>query len=237
MPTAAREALFGLDDRPAPGVGPKLLVVGGGGHAGVVAEAAELRGFTPVGLLDDQEAPALSRIERSNGGAPIPRLGRTDELERLGRPSPTGPDGWILGIGDLGIRKRILERLQEAAESGLTIIHPRAWVSPSARIGRGVFVGPNAVVHTGARLLDHAFVNSGAVVEHDCVVGFNSHVAPGAVVGGYVEVGDHTLIGLGARVLPGVKVGSNAVVGSGSVVRHRVPDGQRVAGVPAHELT
>ena len=93
------------------------------------------------------------------------------------------------------------------------------------------------VPHTGARLLDHAFVNSGAVVEHDCVVGFNSHVAPGAVIGGYVEVGDHTLIGLGSRVLPGVKIGSNCVVGSGSVVRHRVHDGQRVAGVPAHELT
>jgi len=219
----------------APGQEPRLLLVGGGGHAAGVVEAAQLGHLVVVGVLDDAPEPSVCEDPFN-----IPRTGAVDDLDRLGRlerDRPGGCDGWILGIGDVKLRRRVLGSVAEAAERGYTIIHPSAIVSPSATIGRGVFIGPGAIIHSRASVHDHTIINSGAVVEHDCVVGENSHVAPGAVVGGYVRIGCDTLVGLGSRVLPGVRIGNATVVGAGAVVRHQVSDGEIVVGVPAGPLT
>jgi acetyltransferase-like isoleucine patch superfamily enzyme len=51
-----------------------------------------------------------------------------------------------------------------------------------------------------------------------------------------VTVGEGSHVGIGAIVLQGVRIGANAVVGAGTVVLHDVPDGDRVAGVPARSI-
>lgn len=197
-----------------------LVIVGGGGHALVVAEAALAAGFELAGCIDDDPYPAL------NAGAPsATRLGPMDRLEELlaGRR-------WILGLGDLAVREKTLARLGKGAAA---VVHPRAVVSASVHVGDGAFVAPGAVVHTRARLSEHAIVNSGAIVEHECTIGRNVHVAPGAALAGRIKVGDGTLIGLGARVLPNLSIGAGCVIGAGAVVVRSVEDGATVAGVPA----
>jgi UDP-perosamine 4-acetyltransferase len=195
-----------------------VVLIGGGGHALVVAEAigqgAEIVGF----FDDDPDAP----------------LGRVFGVARLGGLGSVAPDmeaHAILALGSLVVRRRLIAHLGDARTIGIT--HRTAFVSPSARLGRGVFVGAQAVVHTLARVGDHAIINTGAIVEHECDIGANVHVAPGAALGGNVRVGDDTLVGLGARVLPGVTIGRGCTVGAGAVVVADVPDGATVAGVPA----
>jgi len=51
-----------------------------------------------------------------------------------------------------------------------------------------------------------------------------------------VTVGEGSHIGIGATILQGVRIGTNAVVGAGAVVLRDVPDGDRVAGVPARSI-
>lgn len=198
----------------------ELVIVGGGGHALVVAEAALAAGFELAGCIDDDPYPAL------NAGAPsAPRLGSMERLAEL-------LDGrrWILGLGDLGVRDMVLRRLTTGAAA---VVHPRAAVSASARVGDGAFVGPGAVVNTRARLGEHAIINSGAIVEHECMIGRNAHIAPGAALAGRVKVGEGSLVGLGARVLPNLTIGAGCVIGAGAVVVRHVEDGATVAGVPA----
>lgn len=203
-----------------------LVILGGSGHALVVAEAAKLAGLRIAGFFDDDpDAPAGS------GDGSIPRLGGLD-MRRL----PPGSK-WILGVGNIDFRKKLLAACPtELQDRAVTIVHPRAIVSPSARLGRGVWVGPGAIVHTRAQIGDHAITNSGAIIEHECRVGSNTHIAPGATLGGRVEVLADTLVGLGASVLPNVRIGTACVVGTGSVVIRDVDDNERVVGVPARAM-
>ncbi len=76
-------------------------------------------------------------------------------------------------------------------------------------------------------------INTGAVVEHDCAIGDYAHVAPNATLGGGVTVGADAHVGMGAVVIEGRRVGASAFVAAGAVVVADVPDGARVAGVPA----
>lgn len=200
------------------------MLIGGGGHALVVDEAARAAGFEVVGFLDDDPDAPLSRPPNR-----VLAIGRLNELPRLAdRP-------WIMGVGNLEFRDAVLHQLDqlELANTAQTVIHPQAYVSPTARIGRGVYIGPKAVVHARADIRDHAIINSGAIVEHDCVVDVNAHVAPGAVLAGGVRIGLSALVGIGARVLPLLSVGDKCIVGAGAVVTKSVVERQTVVGIPA----
>ncbi|MFG0305078.1 MAG: acetyltransferase [Phycisphaerales bacterium JB040] len=203
-----------------------VMLVGGGGHASVVAAACRRAGIGIVGVLDDAET-ALG-VE----------CGRIGELGLLGWALDNTPGcGWVLALGDLGTRRGFLDaRGARRTDAATTVIDPSAVVAPSCEAGRGVFVSARGVVQARARVGDHSIVNTGAIVEHDCAIGENVHVAPGAVLGGGVTVGDDTLIGLGARVRPGVTIGSGATVGMGAVVLADVGDGETVVGNPARVL-
>lgn len=210
---------------------PPLLILGGGGHALVVAEAAARLGWTVAGFLDDGKSPVLAVAGQSPAAK---HLGGLDRLEAVARElggTDAGGLSVIIAVGDAVIRRRLIGRL-----SGLTpatLIHPSAEVSPTARIGAGVFIGPRAVVHTRAVVGDHAIVNTGAIVEHECVVGENVHVAPGAILGGRARVDPDALVGIGSRIMLSRTIGRGAVIGCGAVVVKDVAPGAVVKGVPA----
>ncbi|TVQ62253.1 MAG: hypothetical protein EA378_07085 [Phycisphaerales bacterium] len=191
----------------------------GGGHALVVAEAAQLAGFSMAGFLDDNASAEIRTV-----GKALERLGNIDDAHALGeRP-------WILATGRLALRRRLLTHLHTPAA---TVVHPMAFISPSAVLGAGVLVGAGAIVNSRSMVCDHATINSAAIVEHDCEIGTNAHVAPRAVLGGGVRIGDDTLVGIGACVLPEVSIGAGCVIGAGAVVVRDVADGAVVRGVPA----
>ncbi|MEL7471677.1 MAG: acetyltransferase [Planctomycetota bacterium] len=201
-----------------------LVIIGGGGHGEVVAEAAKLLDVDIAGVLDDVQSPPACEAFG------LPHLGGLSDFDLIGEHS------WILALGDLKTRRDLLDAGLEMVHGASSVVHPEAYVSPTAGYGKGVFVGPHAVVHTGARLGDHCIINSAAVVEHHNIIGANAHIAPGVALGGVVRVGRDALLGVGSRVLPKVEVGDRCVVGAGSAVLHDVSDGERVVGVPARPL-
>lgn len=210
----------------------RLVLVGGGGHALVVAEAAALVGLHLLGFCDDDAGAVLGR-----GEGALTRMGGLRCKEVF---EHAGSTRWILAIGDLAARRRMLEWIGGFKSRGpaATIVHPRAILSTAhgAMLGEGVYVGPGAILHTRAQVGGHVIINSGAIVEHECQIGENAHIAPGAVLGGRVTIGADTLVGLGSRVLPGATIGRRCVIGAGAVVIEDVPDGSRVVGVPGRVL-
>jgi len=152
---------------------------------------------------------------------------------------PTGARHAFLGvggIGDPGPRQRVCERLLAEGFELPPIVHASAAVSPWATLGRGAQILAAAVVNAGATLGDGVLINTGAVVEHDCAIGDYAHVAPNATLGGGVNVGAGAHVGMGAVVIEGRRVGASAFVAAGAVVIADVPDGARVAGVPARPV-
>lgn len=137
------------------------------------------------------------------------------------------------GVGDNRPRRRLFERAVKAGLLPLSVQHPSAVVSPSARLGAGCQVMAGCIVNAGAKIGRNSIVNAGAIVEHDCRLGDHVHVASGAVLCGSVSVGDEAHIGAGAVVLQGVSVGKSSLVGAGAVVVRSVPSQTVVKGVPA----
>ena len=203
------------------------MIAGTGEHAHVVAEAATAGGWEPIG-----QCGPIGPTERAGGG--LPHLGTDDDLAaQLASTVSADRPALVLGFGGPpDARRRAVER-QGPGATWATIVHPAAWVSPSAELGSGAVVLAGAVVNTGASVGAHAIVNSGAIVEHDVRVGSHAHIAPGAVVGGGAMIGDDAFIGLNASVRDHVTVGPGATVGMGAVVVADVPGGTLVMGVPA----
>jgi UDP-N-acetylbacillosamine N-acetyltransferase len=204
-----------------------LIVFGAGGHGKVVADAARSAGYLVVGFIDDSPARIGTRI----WDLPVAAWdGTRGELERWRGAA------FAIAIGDNPARQRVQARIEEAGSEVVTVVHPRATISPHARLGAGTVVFAGAIVNPDAVVGRGCIVNTGAIVEHDCELGHFVHLSPNASLGGTVSIGDRTHLGLGAVVLPGVRVGSDVTVGAGAVVIRDVPDALTIVGVPARPL-
>ena len=144
----------------------KLLILGAGGYGRTVADVASQLGiYDKVAFLDDG---------RSGEGI----LGNCTEYMSFA----DGKTDMYPAFGNNAVRMRWLETLLNAGIAVPTLIHPRAYVSPTAQIGVGTVVLPMAVVNTGVILENGCIINLGAIVDHDCVIEAGSHIAPGAIV-------------------------------------------------------
>ena len=204
---------------------PELILIGGGGHARVVIEAARQAGAEVAGLLD-----AKREIGDQVDGVPV--LGDDAWLAE----GDTGRFRFHVAIADNAVRARLRRRLAEFDADIAAIAHPAATVSASAAIGAGCFLAAGAIVNPGVRLADGAIINTGAQIDHDCQIGSDGHIAPGAVLCGFVRCGDRVLVGAGATIIQGVSVGGDATIGAGATVVRDVADGQTMTGTPARPV-
>jgi sugar O-acyltransferase (sialic acid O-acetyltransferase NeuD family) len=211
----------------------RFVVLGGGGHGRVVADLVRALGHEVVGYADADRGKLGLRVDAAGGRVVMTQ----DELLACaaGRmPWALDVDAVALGIGDNSARDRVRALLPSALLPPL--VHPTAWVSPSASLGSGTVVLPGAVVHTQARVGEAVVVNSRAVVEHDCDLADAVHVSPGAVLCGGVVVGTRSWVAAGAVIVPLRRIGRDSVVGAGAVVVRDVADEVTVVGNPAREL-
>jgi UDP-3-O-[3-hydroxymyristoyl] glucosamine N-acyltransferase len=119
-------------------------------------------------------------------------------------------------------RRRVLEGIPIDAFISFTAADARVY--PTARLGRGVTVFPQAVISSGAVLEDHSFVYHGSVIAHDARIGEYSMVSNCACISGSVTIGKNTYIGAGAVVMEKVSIGDNCIVAAGAVVISDIPD-------------
>lgn len=198
------------------------------GHAKVVLDVlVPGTDLEVVGLLDDWPENARRKVgalEVVGGSADLPRL------------AGEGVEGVLLAFGAAQGRAEIVAAVAAAGLKLPTLVHPTAYVAPSAALADGVQVLPRASIGAGARLGRGVMVNSGAIVEHDAAVGDYSVVDPGAILTGRVRVGESVEVGSGAVLIPDVEVGAGATVGAGAVVTGPVAAGETVVGVPARPL-
>ena len=195
-----------------------LNLIGGGGHASVIADIAWRCRIPGIVLWVDAD-PDLKRF-------PPKTVWRA--LSKLDPELPV-----MLALGDLTTRMQMRARFQNYAEP---VIDPSVIIGSGTSIGRGTVIMPACVVNPNAHVAEDCILNTGCIVEHDCRVGANTHLSPGVRLAGGVTIGAGTHIGTGAIVLPGVTVGDRSVVGAGAVVVRNVPADVTVVGVPARPL-
>lgn len=141
-----------------------LLILGAGGHGNVVRETALTdKRFGDISFLDDVSANAVGTIS---------------EYKKMRKYYPAA----FVGIGNNQLRMQLIEMLREADYDIVTLIHPLAYVSPSAGISKGTIVEPYAIINTNSSIGSGCIISVGSIVEHDSRIGNCCHINSGAIV-------------------------------------------------------
>ena len=194
----------------------RLLVVGAGGHAKVVIDAAEEAGFEIAAVVGvPTDVPEI--------------LGHTVAHSREGIQA----DGFIVAIGGNVMRARYFAEYVEAGYQPVSVEHPSIIVGKDVEIGDGTFLAAGVVINAGARIGANSILNTGCTVDHDCLIGAHSHIGPQAALCGGVRLGTGVLLGVGSCVAPLASVGEWSVVGAGAAVVDELPSHSVCIGVPA----
>ena len=144
------------------------------------------------------------------------------------------PTAVVLGIASPSVKATLYAELTKNPHIFFPVlVHPLAYVEPSASLAPGTVVSPFCFVAVNAQLGICTFLNAASQVGHDSCLGDFSSVMPSVNISGNVSIGTKTLIGVGSKILQGLTVGSNSTVGIGSVVLSNVPDHSTVMGYPA----
>lgn len=158
-----------------------LLILGAGQYGIVVQETALATGsFESIAFLDDNNPTAL---------------GKLDSFERY---LPRFANAFV-AMGNPQLRKEWLGRLERAGFLLPTLIHPAAYVSPTAKLGRGTIVEPMAVVNAGAEVGQGCLLCAGALVNHNSFVQDWCQIDCGAVVPARATVPSGTKVLCGSR--------------------------------------
>ena len=162
-----------------------LLILGAGQYGQMAAEIAQEMGiFAKIAFLDDSflacHPEQATRVE-----------GSLADLPKFAADYRYG----FVAIGNPTLRRKLTEQLLQNNMTPATLVHPTAYVSPSAKLEQGCCIEPNATVQTGATLKAATFIASGAVVRHNAIVGEYCHVDCNAVVNSTANVpaGTHIL--------------------------------------------
>ncbi len=203
-----------------------LVLVGGGGHAMVVAEAALLSRYPVAGFLDDDPAAPLSAI-LIDLPHPFPtpaHLGGLVEFERL------VDRHWIIAVGDLRTRRSILRQL--ASRAGVLGLSDHPAATPQSSPGAATAAEPNAdsrraaagaTSPANASLAHPRLVSTSRMPEPSptsTTAGARSVVHPAAFISPSALVGPGVYVGPRALIHARARIGAHAIINSGAIVEH-----------------
>lgn len=195
-----------------------LVLIGGGGHASVLADILLGQGRDIVAVISPDD---LSSRAVFTG---LVHLTQDEEVKRF---SPESVH-LVNGIGMLPrsmLRQRVNQQFLELGYQFETVIASDAHVSRFATIHSGAQILSGARVQTGAVVGEHTIVNSGALVEHDCQIGAYNHIAPNATLCGDVLMEENVYIGANATVIQGLALEAQSTVGAGAILTQSLPLG------------
>lgn len=211
----------------------RVLIIGDISEMGMeVLETAIAAGYDPVVVV----------VEGQVGSAEHETL-RLEQLPAnyLSLPAILARSQIDKSLDHQRIDRRLYTRVSRhrdlAASHGITnwisLVHPTASVSPSARLGAGVFIGPLVAVSSRTTIGDFSRIGRGSSIGHDVKIGSFCRIAPGVAVSGNVQIGDQSMVGTGAVFIERVQIGERTLIGAGSVVTKDFPADSMAWGNPA----
>ncbi len=185
----------------------KIAVIGGGGFAKEIIEVIQMNGDEVYGIF--AKSSTLS----------YRHFGYLDELLEHKEYF----DGAILAIGAVnkeGIanRRAIMDFLKEHSINLISVISPLTTISPSVKIGDGVYIAHGVTISCDTKIGDSVLINNNALIGHDVFISENVSIAPQVFLGGGVIIEKDVMLGVGATLRQGIRVGSGSIVGMRSII-------------------
>ena len=147
-----------------------LLILGAGQYGRLVKETAiAMNCFEKIAFLDDNSPLAIDKLNAY--------MSYGNEFSCA-----------FVAMGNPKLRNEWLNRLEQAGFELPCLVHPMAYVSPSASFGKGIIVEPMCVVNCEVVIGNGCLLCAGCVVNHNaqlmlcCQVDCNATVESNAVV-------------------------------------------------------
>lgn len=145
-----------------------LIIIGAGAFANTVADVAkQTEKYEKINFLDDNKI----------GTGIIGKCSDFQQFIKVGLQL-------FPAIGNNQIRLDWLKKLEMNNAEIVTLIHPTAYISPTASVGKGTVILPKAVINTNCQIGNACIINCGAIIDHDCVIEDGVHICLGAIVKG-----------------------------------------------------
>ncbi|WP_318401306.1 acetyltransferase [Photobacterium leiognathi] len=192
-----------------------IVMIGGGGHASVLAEILLNQGRNILAVIspeDISQRPVFEGISVLQQDKDILKFDKEKIL-------------LVNGIGMMpksGFKQKINEYFLSLGYKFETVIADSAHISTNAVIESGAQILHAAIVNTGAKVGAHSIVNTASVIEHDCDIGAYNHLAPRSLLCGQVKTGINVFVGANATVINNISIGKDSVVGAGCTIRKKI---------------
>ena len=188
----------------------EVIIIGAGGHAAEIDEYIRYaqrktgeKKLKVIGFIDD--APEAYGKYRFSA----PDLGSIREHEVR-----TNCD-YIIGIANIKYRQPIIERFVANGARFTSFIHCDAYISESAKIGKGVVIAPSVNVGPNVVIGDYTLLNARCSRGHDTIVGKYNFISPNVCFSGFTTVGDGNLFGINSATIPGINIGDGNKIAAG----------------------
>lgn len=205
----------------------EVYIIGAGTYGEVMHELAEILGYKILGYYDENE----EKLGIDIMGVKV--LGKFSELNC----SEIFDRQYIVAIGNNLIRQNLMQLINKYGGKTPSLIHPTAVISPSAEIGKGVYIHANTNIWTKVKISDYTIISPNVVIAHHTKVGKACLISTLAGVGASINIEERCFIGMGSTIVTGVNnIGKDTTVGAGAVVLKDLDSECVYAGVPAKKL-
>lgn len=138
----------------------RLVILGAGGYGHTVSDVAHQLGYSTIVLDDANSAHPLLSFQSYIDSSTY----------------------FIPAFGNNIFRMDWINRIGESSGQLATLIHPTAYVSPTAIINPGCVILPRAIINTDVVVGKGCIINLGAIVDHGCILEEGVHICLGAIV-------------------------------------------------------
>lgn len=188
---------------------PKLLLYGGKSFSDTIEELAVTCGYEIVARIDDYD--------------PCPPSVITLDCAAKIYPSSSHSIALSIGYNDLIARLEAYHRITRLGYIAATLVHPTAYVSPSALVGQGSLIMAQSCVDCRVVIGEICVLWPRACINHDVFVDRNTFISPNATLCGNVHVGESSFVGASAVIVDGASLAPKTFLKMGTIYSNRAP--------------
>lgn len=137
-----------------------------------------------------------------------------------------------LGYLSKNIKLNILNYLIDNKYELFSFIHPTAFVSANAKIGKGVIIYPLCNIDQSVEIGDGSIILNSSIVAHDTTIGRCCYLAPGVSLSGKIKIGDLCFLGTASTISNDVVIGQNSTIAIGTCITKSIPENSFAIGNP-----
>lgn len=185
----------------------RLLLFGGKSFADTIDELATICGYEVIARIDDYD--------------PCPPYVETLDVASQIYDPATHLIALAIGYKNLRARLAAYEKIKQLGYNVATLIHPTAYVSPTASIGSGSLIMAQSCIDCRSSIGEICVLWPKACINHDASIERNTFISPNVTLCGNVHVGESSFIGASSVVVDGASLPPHAFLKMGTIYTNR----------------